>query len=701
MKTKAENTKAAKQIEGKNDEASIGLRANRKSIGRRLILFTSSILICFTLVLGFIAYFIARDSLITSSQEMLRNKALDSANLINAQIRSYANSIETLGILEIIGDPKSNEKEQLELLKRERGALGFTRIGLADTDGNMVLDNGESFNIRDEDFFRTARSGGSYFSQPVLTDATGQMDIIIAAPAKYENIITGVVVGYKPAQDFYKITDDIQLGGEGFAIVLDEEADVIAHPTIVSGATADVDDDAIFNFSNLLERVAAEYQDEVAGMQAKIQDQEAGIGRYFDQGEIRYLGFAPIKFKDWTLLVSNSEKELLAGLDGLKFTLLLATLLALVVGIVLALVFSRSLTRPIVSTTRHTDRLAQLDLRENIDKKLVDRRDELGAMGQSLQVVIDNIRGFAIETLESSHQVAAASQELAAITQEATAASTNIAESSSDIAAGSGQQLEEVLKIADFVQNISHEVENSAQVANESMDLAENVTSNAELGREKIDEVIQQMHNISSTTNNVRSSLLNINESSNEMNQILRMIQEIAEQTNLLALNAAIEAARAGEYGTGFAVVADEIRKLAEETHNSTEEISLLLVNNNSLIEEANSNMDSGQREVQLGVAKVNETKENFDEIVTLIREMVEGISNINNSTASIEGLMEELVNSTLAIENMSRNIAGQIENSSAASEEQMASMEEISSSTESLAELAEELQSLMANIKF
>ncbi|MBZ2175901.1 methyl-accepting chemotaxis protein [Schnuerera sp. xch1] len=671
-----------------------------KSIRRKLILSITIILIGITALVGLTSYHIIKDELIHSYNELLYNKAIDSAQLVNEQIKSYTLSIETLGNLDTIANPEIPAEEKYESLIMEKDRLKFSQIGLADTQGNLLLDDGTKIDVYEKEFFKRANFGETYFSQPQINTLTGKSEVIISAPLKFEGINIGAIIAFKPASDFYQIADNIKFGENGYAYILNETVDIISHPTIKIDAANNKDSSGIINFSGLKDRVTTEYINEATTMEEQIQAGESGTGTYSIDGNVVHIGYSPIESKDWTLVVSVDESEILSGINNLTQILIYVVLFAIAIGIVFSLLFSKNIAKPIAKITEYVYKLSQLNFKDDIDKKFLSRKDELGRMSNSLQIVMDNMRKFTDEIQQSSHQVAASSEELAAISEESTATATNIAESSNDIAEDSNKQLNEILNITSSIKEISSQIDNVSTETKNTEDLSIEIFNKTKLGKDKINEVITQMNNIEDSTLNVKTSLNDIYKSSKEMDQMLKIIENVSEETNLLALNAAIEAARAGEHGKGFAVVADEIRKLAEETQRSTKDIQKIINNNNLLIQGANEKMDFNSKEVEHGVTSVNETKVAFEEIANSIEQIALKIQEIVQATLNVEKQVESLVKSSTNIENMSQNIASQIENSSAASEEQMAAMEEISSSTESLSTLAEELQTLLSNIK-
>jgi len=156
---------------------------------------------------------------------------VDSSRIVSEQLENYITSIETLGTLSVVSNPEIPVEEKIETLKLEKDLLDFSSIGIADPQGKLVLDDGQTADIYEEEYFIKAKSGQTYYSQPMINPLTNKLEIIIAAPLVYKDNIHGVIVAFKSANEFYQIAQGITFGNTGHAFILDEVADIISHPT--------------------------------------------------------------------------------------------------------------------------------------------------------------------------------------------------------------------------------------------------------------------------------------------------------------------------------------------------------------------------------------------------------------------------------------------------------------------------------------
>ncbi|MDU5081006.1 methyl-accepting chemotaxis protein [uncultured Tissierella sp.] len=668
-----------------------------RSIGTALLLTVVLIIVLLSGTVSLTAYIIAKDSLINTSKELLLNKAHDSGLIVDERIKNYLISINSLGSLELLSNVDNSWEEKLDYLQMEKKRLNLSNIGIATTDGYLRLDNNKVVDISDLWFFKQANLGLPSFSAPFYREESGQVDIAMAAPLKHDRKVVGVIVAYKDAEEFYEIAQDIHIGETGYAYIIDENIDVISHPTLAINRE---NESTKINFRDLIGKVDRGSEKQINNILQEIKEKNVGIDWYEQNGEKVYIGYAPVPSKGWTVLVHITEKEILSGLNRLNTSLPAIVILALIFGIVLSYFISKNLSKRIVNISSQTTSLAELDLSFSIDKKIINREDEIGIMAKSIQSVINSIKSFAHEIQTSSHSLSSSSMRLAAITQESYASSNSVAEAANSITSKANIQLHEIIDVSNEMKNVNHSFNFVLKQIKDVESLSKKSHSNANKGKASIEEVIVQMANIKDSSQKVRLSLENINISSREMDEILLVIEEVAEKTNLLALNAAIEAARAGEYGRGFAVVAEEIRLLADQTKSSTNQINKLIKDNQDIIDFANQNMEYSDCEINKGVIKVNETKIVFDEIATTIDSVVEEINESTVAIASVEDNLHNAMNSMIRAETITNEVTKEINGVSTVTEEQMSSMGEITSSTDSLAELAESLKNLANKIK-
>lgn len=254
------------------------------------------------------------------------------------------------------------------------------------------------------------------------------------------------------------------------------------------------------------------------------------------------------------------------------------------------------------------------------------------------------------------------------------------------------------------VQASMEEMESGMESINstseEMFKAAESAKTLSENGDEAIKSVVNQMHEINESVSVTTGVIRSLGNRSKEINKIVGFITEIANQTNLLALNAAIEAARAGEHGKGFAVVADEVRKLAEESRKSTEQITTMISMIQEETERAVESMEKQNIQVVGGLQFTQNAESAFMNIKGSIGEVTERVQEVNVSIEDLLSLSQSISEAIEKVQKIAEVSVLASQEVSAGTEENVASIEEVSASAQNLSSLAENLQLLIGRFK-
>ncbi|BAL25193.1 methyl-accepting chemotaxis sensory transducer [Azoarcus sp. KH32C] len=294
----------------------------------------------------------------------------------------------------------------------------------------------------------------------------------------------------------------------------------------------------------------------------------------------------------------------------------------------------------------------------------VERQDELGNLLRELEQSATSLRKTVAGIRDASATVSSSSEQLSAATHQ--------------MAQRSMQQADSISQIAATLEQMTASVSEMADMSASSQERARDAGEQCEKGSAEIAGTVQVVEQLAADVEHVAESVRTLGNSSREISGIVSAIREIADQTNLLALNAAIEAARAGEQGRGFAVVADEVRKLAERTAQSTDQISRLIQKIQSDIDVAVTGMNDGSTRALESIETVRVARSTMDRIAADTRALVEDMHTI---AAGLEAQRKG-----------SNEIAGSVEGIAASSEENSATAEQIAATAEELESTATRL---------
>ncbi|MEJ2616915.1 MAG: methyl-accepting chemotaxis protein [Ignavibacteriaceae bacterium] len=269
----------------------------------------------------------------------------------------------------------------------------------------------------------------------------------------------------------------------------------------------------------------------------------------------------------------------------------------------------------------------------------------------------------------------------------AASTSSQISSSSEEMAAGSKEQTVKTSEVAASVEEMTQTILENTKNANLASETAKKAGNKAKEGGKVVESTITGMLRISEIVKKSANTVEALGKSSNEIGQIIEVINEIADQTNLLALNAAIEAARAGEQGRGFSVVADEVRKLAERTSKATKEIAMMISQIQNDTNDAVESMTKGTEEVENG-------KMLADQAGVVLNEIIKEAEKVNDIAAQVASASEQ---QSISAEVISKNIV----DISNVAQQSAVGIEQISRSADSLNTTNQKLELLINQFKF
>ena len=623
-----------------------------KSIGFRLMAVILSITVLGMGLIAVIGIVLSRNAILEQSLERVSESTRLKSEEINAWLEEQMRYMGAVAAgIAGISDLRSDDVFQ-SLLNHEQTNEPYFCVYVGFPDGTGIFSdewepNYDVWRANERDWYigAAASPGEAYITEMYQDADTGELCITISRAFNRDGRLAGVVA----ADIFITVLDDMianfNIGEGGYAFMIAEDGSILTHPNRRLIPHVDANDDTIFTNLNDVDREVFTNLHSAFGGAAMIRSAD-GIERYYAASVVQSTG--------WIVVANIPMGIIYAPVYSQIVAVSVVSAVVLIIAVILISLTIKTISKPIKALTAAAEAISTGDIKiDGLDSGTEPTRNEvillerafskmLASFKQQARILTRVAEGdytmkmdirsdkdvinLAInlmveETLNVLYQVATAGVQVAD-------GSKQIAGGAQTLAQGSAEQADAVDGLSNSMSQIAQKTKENAAKAGKAATLADTIKNNAEKGSRQMGEMMD--------------AVKEINQASQSISKVIKVIDDIAFQTNILALNAAVEAARAGQHGKGFAVVAEEVRSLAAKSAEAAKDTGGLIANSMEKAELGSRIAVETAASLDEIVSGINESTKIVRDIAVSSNEQYESINQINDGVEKVAYIVHQ-----------------------------------------------------------